>query len=274
MAFTKASSELLGTPKFGWIPDVPDKRDIPFKAAVTDLTALPKSVDISSLTGPVLNQGSLGSCTAFATLAAYYASRRVRTAIRTTTSTSFSLAPSPRDVPLDSSELFQYYQTRVLENRVKIDSGATIRSSIKSLNKFGVCTEALHKYSVTAFARPPTAQALAEATQYRALRYERIDNRVGSQLYSAVAKGHVVVFGSMLYQSCTEAGQTGLVKMPKKSETALGGHAMAIVGYNMGRKLFMVKNSWGTNWGQSGYCWMPEAYLTDTSLSDDFWVLK
>jgi C1A family cysteine protease len=35
-----------------------------------------------------------------------------------------------------------------------------------------------------------------------------------------------------------------------------------------------VRNSWGTGWGQQGHFTMPYAYLTERSLSSDFWTIR
>jgi C1A family cysteine protease len=62
--------------------------------------------------------------------------------------------------------------------------------------------------------------------------------------------------------------------MPKRKEKLLGGHAVMAVGYQHPAKRFIVRNSWGTDWGLDGYFTMPYAYLLDGNLSDDFWTVK
>ena len=37
---------------------------------------------------------------------------------------------------------------------------------------------------------------------------------------------------------------------------------------------FIMRNSWGTGWGQAGYFTMPYGYLMDSNLSDDFWTIR
>ena len=62
--------------------------------------------------------------------------------------------------------------------------------------------------------------------------------------------------------------------MPDLNSEPEGGHAVMCVGYDDERGVFIVRNSWGTGWGDGGYFYMPYGYMTNEDLADDFWVLK
>lgn len=55
--------------------------------------------------------------------------------------------------------------------------------------------------------------------------------------------------------------------MPKKKEKAIGGHAVMAVGYNRTNERFIVRNSWGKDWGKGGYCTMPFEYLQTLAMA-------
>ena len=68
--------------------------------------------------------------------------------------------------------------------------------------------------------------------------------------------------------------RTGHAPMPDLGEHVLGGHAVCAVGYDITRRWFICRNSWGTDWGMRGYFTIPFAYLTDTDLCADFWTIR
>jgi C1A family cysteine protease len=95
-------------------------------------------------------------------------------------------------------------------------------------------------------------------------------------LKTCLASGVPFVFGIAVYQSFETpiAAASGLIPMPKPSETYLGGHALIAVGYDDQTHEFLVRNSWSTRWGIDGYCWIPYDYLTNPHLASDFWAIQ
>jgi C1A family cysteine protease len=57
-------------------------------------------------------------------------------------------------------------------------------------------------------------------------------------------------------------------------ERAVGGHAVVGVGYDDSEQWFIVRNSWGTQWGMDGYFTLPYSYVTDSDLAADFWTIR
>jgi len=241
--------------RYDWQPDLPDHRDHVFMAPRA--TKLPRAVDLSPRCSPVEDQGDLGSCTANALAGALEF-------LENLDGISFT----------DISRLFLYYGERRLEHTVKQDAGAQIRDGVKWLQKFGVCSEDIWPYDIAKFAKTPPSRAFKDALTRRITRYQRITSL--DALRACLAAGFPGVFGFTVYdffESDTMA-RTGILAMPKPDEKCLGGHAVLAVGYDDDRKLVKVRNSWGSNWGQKGYFWMPYDYIASPKLADDFWTIR
>ena len=68
--------------------------------------------------------------------------------------------------------------------------------------------------------------------------------------------------------------RTGVMPYPNtKRERLLGGHAVLLVGYDKTKKVFIVRNSFGKNWGDKGYFYMPFDIIRP-EMSDDYWIIK
>lgn len=205
----------------------------------------------------VATQGQLGSCTANAPAGALE-----------------FLEFKQAQTPVDLSRLFDYCNERVVEHSVEHDSSAMLRDSIKTLAKQGVCAEKLWPAVVKQFAQRPTATCYAQAKRHTISSYQRLST--SAEMRACLAGGYPFVFGFTAYANfeSTTVARTGVVNLPKKGESAIGGHAMCAVGYADATQTFIVRNSWGASWGQQGYCTMPYAYLADRNLSDDFWTMR
>lgn len=239
--------------KYHWLRDKPDARDHAFAPR---LTTLPASMDLRANCSTIEDQGQLGSCTGNAIAGIVeYLCRRAR---KTT----------------DVSRLFIYYQERVYEGTVSYDNGAYIRDGIKAVNKIGVPTESLWPYNINRFAYRPSQAAYVNAATRKAVGYQRCANFAAVK--AAIAQGYPVVVGFDVYESFeTQAvADTGMMPYPNTAtEQLLGGHAVALVGYNDATGKFIARNSWGTGWGDHGYFYMPYQVIQDTNMSDDFWII-
>ncbi|HSU99721.1 MAG TPA: C1 family peptidase [Roseiarcus sp.] len=243
--------------RFGWQPDLPDHRDEFFSAPPPPAAGLPNSVDLRPGCPPVYDQGDLGSCTANAIGGAIEFDRKKEKL------TDF--------VP---SRLFIYYNERVMEGTVGSDSGAQIRDGIKSVAKIGAPPEKDWPYDIAQFTTKPPAKAYTDAKHDRAIRYQRLVSTL-QQLQGCLASGYPFVFGFTVYESfMTQAvAQSGIMPMPKPGEKKVGGHAVMAVGYDNTTRMTIIRNSWGTGWGQSGYFSMPYEFITSPNCSD-FWTIR
>ena len=121
----------------------------------------------------------------------------------------------------------------------------------------------------------PTPECYAEATKHISTTYNAIPDGDLHGLKSCLASGYPFIFGFMVYESfeTQEVGRTGRMPMPAPNEPNLGGHAVMGVGYDDDTQCVIVRNSWGTQWGDEGYFHMPYAYISNPSLASDFWQI-
>lgn len=244
---------------YGWNPDIPDGRDFMYAAPPEVVAALPPKVDLRPQCPPVYDQGQLGSCTANAIGAAL----------------EFDEMRQKEQGASTPSRLFIYYNERVIEGTVSSDSGAQIRDGVKSVNQQGAPPETDWSYDISKFAEKPPQNAYADATKHEAILYQRLTQTLG-QLKGCLASGFPFVFGFVVYESfeSQEVASSGQAPMPQAGEKQLGGHAVLAVGYDESEQRFIVRNSWGPNWGMSGYFTLPYPYVLQGTLSSDFWTIR
>ena len=238
---------------FQWKPDKLDTRD--YKYTVTP-KASPNIVDLRAFCSPIENQGSLGSCTGQAIAGA------------------IELLNKRNRKPTDVSRLFIYYYERLLLGTVNYDSGAYIRDGIKATNHYGASLESYWPYDIRKFKQEPISEAKTDALQRKVTRYERVNDFNGC--VDALSNGYPVIMGFRVYDSfmSKNVAKTGIMTYPNtKREKLLGGHAVLLVGYNKSKKVFIARNSWGTNWGDKGYFYMPFNVI-NPNMSSDYWIIK
>jgi C1A family cysteine protease len=241
-------------PKYHWVPDKLDKRDHPYLLTGASQSSV---VDLRPYCSSIENQGNLGSCTGQAIAGA------------------IELLHKRASRTLDVSRLFIYYYERQYIGTVNYDSGAYIRDGIKVCYTYGAPVESLWPYNINKFRTVPPSTAIKDAAKRKVTSYQRVSDFNG--VIDAVASGHPVVVGFTVYSSfeSNSVAKTGVMPYPNTSkERVLGGHAVLIVGYNKNRNVFIVRNSWGTGWGEGGYFYMPLQVIQNTNMSGDFLIIK
>lgn len=241
-------------PLFHWKRDKPDSRDFIYASK----PVAPQSrVDLRNWCTIVEDQGNLGSCTGQAIAGAIeYLNKKSGTV-------------------MDVSRLFIYYWERDILGTVNYDSGAYIRDGIKSVFKYGAPLERLWPYIINRFTLRPTSSVISDAAKRKVTLYEKVTDFNGCK--NALQNGYPVTIGFDVYSSfmSSTVSRTGMMPYPNiNREQLLGGHAVLLVGYDDSQSRFIVRNSWGTRWGDRGYFYMPYQVIQNTSMSDDFWIIK
>ena len=244
-----------------WKRDEDDGRDLIRTFRTPNSHQAIKSIDLRDNMPPVYDQGAIGSCTANAICGAY----------------EYDQIKQGEDHPFIPSRLFVYYNERNMEGTIKTDSGAMIRDGIKTVNRVGVCPEPMWPYDVTKFADKPSEECYDEAKKHHSLSYKRV-HQTKEQIKQCLIDGFPIVFGFEVFESfmSDQVKETGVMSMPnpEDGDKVVGGHAVVIVGLNDERDAFLIRNSWGINWGINGYFWMPCEFLLDSDYCSDFWTIE
>ena len=234
-------------------------------AAPAAVAPPPPVADLRAWFSAVETQGDLGSCTANAAAGLLeYFERRA----------------SGKYV--DASRLFLYKAARDLLGWHG-DTGAYLRSAMQAMVLFGAPPERYWPYDVAVYDTDPPPFCYAFASNYKAVKYFRLDP-VGldpaatlAAIKAYLAAGYPSMFGFPVYPEYDNPLPGGLIAYPAGSGFR-GGHANVAAGYddNMviggDRGALLVRNSWGPTWGNAGYGWMSYRYVTQ-GLAVDWWSM-
>lgn len=268
----------------GWLRDFPDFRDLTPEspeigpALGAALRRKRKAgaggkVDLRQWCSPIENQGNLGSCTAHAGVGMVEFYERKQ-----------------RGKHVDASRLFLYKVTRQMAG-LQGDTGAFLRTTMGALVLFGTPPEMYWPYNVADFDKDPPAFCYAYAQNYQALKYYRLDppgtptDKLLEQVKQHLAAELPLMFGFTVFSSIAEAQKTGRIPYPTRGDRFAGGHAVMAVGYDDELEIkpansqgmtttgaLLIRNSWGTGWGEAGYGWLPYQYVLG-GLASDWWAL-
>jgi C1A family cysteine protease len=252
--------------RLGYRPALPDVRDRTLRNFMsTMIVSIPDSIDGKEFCSPIVDQGELGSCTGQA-MAGFSERMLLKMFGRHT----------------DLSALFNYCTGRYeMEGRFQSgDIGCTIRDVMKAAVKYGICPESDWKIDYDPSEIPVIAGLAAQTFKPKA--YYRLDPpgvakmNVEHNCLSLLAKGYSIIAGFSVYSSI---GNGPDVPYPTENDNLWGGHAIHIVGYDKKRIIgdchgaYQFPNTWGIDWGENGFGWLPMKYLRDGLLSDA-WTME
>ncbi|GAA0655379.1 hypothetical protein GCM10010193_02140 [Kitasatospora atroaurantiaca] len=214
--------------------------------------AAPSHVDLREPWWHIGNQESTGSCVGWATADSvlrwcFVKAHRLRQ----------DDPLSVRYVWMASKETDQFISqpTTFVE-----EAGTSLKAALDVARKFGVVRDAELPFKPPPLLFPgSTAGFYARAAQRRVAAYFNLGRNLDEwRRWLASGSGPILVRLDV-DRTWDDARDTDGNLDVYKQETVRGGHAVALVGYTADRR-FIVRNSWGTDWGRDGYGFASEGY--------------
>jgi C1A family cysteine protease len=208
---------------------------------------LPDRVDLRSSLPTIRDQGARSTCLAFAVTAAHEVIRNGQSGIIE-----------------DLSEEVLYWGCKQVDG--DREPGSVFTSASAALMQWGQPLEELWPYNDnrddTDLSYKPPDGALDGATCFKAP-MRRIPANIQS-IKTWLSRGYSVALGIILCQGFYIPFQ-GTIPMPTSDEELTEGHAVLVVGYEngsvSGEGFLILRNSWGLDWGEEGYGYLPFAYV-------------
>ena len=208
-----------------------------------------REVDLRNQFTPIKDQGQMGACASFATISVYE-----------------YIHKKNKNEDIDLSEYFLYYNARAKKNGTNEDSGSSLYSNLESMTQKGACLESLCKYRTDVCDEEPTTEAYEDGETRKVKKALNVKCDL-ENIKSAVAEGYPVIISLKIFESFNPvAGFIPLPSSDEKLDEKHGNHAMVICGYSDDKKVFIVRNSWGTSFGDRGYCYIPYSYISDPNM--------
>lgn len=178
-------------------------------------------------------QGGCGACWAFAATAVYECL-----------------------LAIESGRLVDLSEEFVLEcaNRTRSDcTGGYVTDAYDLMSRSGVATEAKFPYQAIKDSETPNTAGICSADNLTRLggttTYKIFRNLSDEGLRALVAAGPVAAL--IFADSDFVSYRSGIYRCSKSAAQSDLNHAVAVVGYDASR--FILKNSYGTTWGQEGF---------------------
>lgn len=215
-----------------------------------------ETVDLRKYFTPVRNQQKLGACTSFAVVSMYEAMMN-----RNGAEGENVMSPG-----------YLYYYSNIVNGRP--GGGSNFFEQIEILEKRGVCYEDLYGYEPEQRMDKPGEEAEKDAETHKVIKAQQIPlvnfyNKVDAIKHNhelmtcALSEGYPVGISLKIYENFGSDGAFILHPDDTPDAKEEGWHAMVLVGYSEENKFYIVRNSWGKDFGEDGYCYVPAVYIDD-----------
>lgn len=152
------------------------------------------------------------------------------------------------------STVFTYWIQRKLDGALKEpDDGSTVETALDAVRKYGACNSKVWPNSMP-YTQKPSAEAFADGLKgHEVTKYYNVKSVL--QVKKAIAAGCPVACSMTWAFKSVDANGNLNTPTDKEIKKCNLGHAVVIVGYDERR--IEIRNSWGTNWGNHGYAYIP-----------------
>lgn len=225
--------------------------------------ALPASVDLRKPWWTIGNQGSTGSCVGWAS-----AEGVVRYQMVMANRLANNVPLSPRFVWMASKET----DAAVARPETFIEEAGTfLKAAMDICRKYGVVPSTLLPFAINTLMYTGSENTFyATASQRKIAAYFNLGRDMNQWKTWLATRGPILVGLSVdhTWDNATATHGNLDVFMPN---TVRGGHAVAIVGYQATGR-FIVRNSWGTAWGDKGFAYASPAYINGAFFNESYGV--
>jgi C1A family cysteine protease len=222
--------------------------------------AIPGSLDLRASWWKINDQGSTGSCVGWATADSVLRYMLVKTGKLKTNELL-----SPRFIWMAAKETDEF--TSQPSTFIEED-GTSLKAALDIARKYGAVLDSILPFATGHLYPDPAKTFYALAAQRKITSYFNLQRNVGNWRTWLATTGPILVRLDVdaTWDAATENAGVLDIYQP---ETARGGHAVALVGYTS--SAFIVRNSWGTGWGDKGFAYASWSYA-QTAFTEAYGV--
>ncbi len=251
LGLSNAQGLILDDERYDRLPRQPSYGD-GGKSEASALEGIVK-VDLRPFCPRPKHQGEISSCTGWAT---GYGAFSIAYAVQN------NWAGQQKSITDSAfSALFLYNQIR--EEFENCNLGSHIDKALKTLQEKGNVASKDFDARPNNCKRIPTPEELAQAQEYRIKDWMTLFGSDAAARVKidktklALASKKPVIIAMRLRNNFNLLNSDSKYWLPMLGDTTFSSaHAMVVVGFDDGKQAFEVMNSWGSSWGDNGFCWI------------------